>query len=589
VGVVLVMMTLFATIFQMATGAMGVQKGNAENDQKVRLVMARLRNDLDGHDVGKDKNDPNRPHRTFLNVVPFLPDDSGLNNVSLTGRGGYFSISENNTADNTDDVLSLTIQMPSTASERFVGRAAIVFPQVGTGLYGFFAPPATTGPTPGSGYPPNAPAIVPTANPPAPNQAYWPNQPEFDDVLGNPTNSGASNYAEVSYFLRKGTLYRRALLVRQPASAAGATTYNPSDTTGGALDATTYSGGNRNFWTDFDYSAYYGPTGLQFHGTGTLTAATVPDSISAAFVGGISNPYMLGNPAMRFGFDCTSTVGVGSNYGQPREYVTSAGTTYFIGRFTHRETSNLAFGYPGNTTSGNPMSMTLGYNAATGTVTNFVPAKTPIDTRAGEDVLMTNVRSFDIKVWDPAAWVGPDLGWGFAGIDDDNNGTVDDVSEAGWPGSDDGDFRDIGHGGATGFYNATPMNVPVVMKYAGILPTTTSLAGLTAYTYPNTIYSNPASNLNRYDTWNPSLDFDNNTIHDCPPFCPYSYGLDGKPGKAGIDDDNNLTVDDISELGWPGSDDVPVPLSAIQIKIQFYDTTSKQLREVTLVQSLLAQ
>lgn len=32
---------------------------------------------------------------------------------------------------------------------------------------------------------------------------------------------------------------------------------------------------------------------------------------------------------------------------------------------------------------------------------------------------------------------GPDGRWGVAGTDDDNNGTVDDASEAGWPGSDD--------------------------------------------------------------------------------------------------------------------------------------------------------
>jgi hypothetical protein len=32
---------------------------------------------------------------------------------------------------------------------------------------------------------------------------------------------------------------------------------------------------------------------------------------------------------------------------------------------------------------------------------------------------------------------GPDLQWGRAGVDDDQNGTTDDVPEAGWPGSDD--------------------------------------------------------------------------------------------------------------------------------------------------------
>jgi len=38
VAVVVVMMSLFAQIFQMATSSMSLQKGMAENDQRVRLV-----------------------------------------------------------------------------------------------------------------------------------------------------------------------------------------------------------------------------------------------------------------------------------------------------------------------------------------------------------------------------------------------------------------------------------------------------------------------------------------------------------------------------------------------------------------------
>ena len=35
------------------------------------------------------------------------------------------------------------------------------------------------------------------------------------------------------------------------------------------------------------------------------------------------------------------------------------------------------------------------------------------------------------------------------------------------------------------------------------------------------------------------------------------FGADGKPGAAGIDDDQDGTVDNASELGWYGSDDIP--------------------------------
>ncbi len=38
----------------------------------------------------------------------------------------------------------------------------------------------------------------------------------------------------------------------------------------------------------------------------------------------------------------------------------------------------------------------------------------------------------------------------------------------------------------------------------------------------------------------------------------FAVGPDGQPGNAGTDDDGNGTVDDKSELGWPGSDDQPL-------------------------------
>lgn len=44
-----------------------------------------------------------------------------------------------------------------------------------------------------------------------------------------------------------------------------------------------------------------------------------------------------------------------------------------------------------------------------------------------DDLILSHNR------WD----VGPDTAWGVTAIDDDGNGAVDDISEAGWPGSDD--------------------------------------------------------------------------------------------------------------------------------------------------------
>ncbi|MBI3862233.1 MAG: type II secretion system protein [Planctomycetia bacterium] len=624
VGLVVLMMTLFATIFQIATGAMSTQKGLAENDQRVRLVLTRLRNDLNG--TRNDSSDRNKPYRTFLNLVPWGPDESYSNSVD---RYGYFYISENNPDDDTDDVLGLTIQFPQGSPDRFFGRAAVLLPNAGND-YG--SGTAYSGPYPQTG---NA-TIDPSTAPAGP---YWRNQPDFDDVLGVPNQVGDSEAAEVCYFLRRGNLYRRVLLIRNPNGITPTPKDGtPTDTLAADLSLLTYTGATggpiRGFWNDFDYSAFNDPNtgGLRFHGgSGTNTNALAVDLGGAAG----QNPYCLANPAYRFGFDCSLTGGNPSaTYGLPREWIfDSTPQAWFIGRFTHGETSDFNFGYPGTLsgTGGNPMSnaTTLSYSTTTGQVGYGGTAYS--GPRASEDILMTNVLKFDIKIFDPAASMGPDNAPGVANVDDDGDGNTDilpngqyDLKELGWPGSDDGDFVDVGHMGLTGFYNAYPnaatgrtagpRNVPITMKYKFMTFPATPLDFANAqanpatsqYRYPNDYYNpgyvagaNPpttATWANRYDTWHPKLDFDYdlpNHKSDPPPYRPFDLGPDGKPGFPG-DDDNDGNVDfmpngdiDIKELGWPGSDDRPIPLSAIQIKITFFDPASQQVREVTLVQSLL--
>src|SRR5205807_1423220 len=104
--------------------------------------------------------------------------------------------------------------------------------------------------------------------------------------------------------------------------------------------------------------------------------------------------FSITNPAYRFGFDNTSNPGGG--YGIPREHI----GTNFIGRFTHAETSHLMFHYPGNCSDGfkNPLRQSTKLSYSNGVATDF--ANGP---RAGEDLLVSNVHGFDIKVWDPAA------------------------------------------------------------------------------------------------------------------------------------------------------------------------------------------
>jgi hypothetical protein len=366
---------------------------------------------------------------------------------------------------------------------------------------------------------------------------YWRNQPEFDDVQGTPNGTGSATVAEVSYFLRCGNLYRRVMLVRTPPPSARPDDPAPENDAGAALSTINYGpSGTRNFWTDFDYSAMFDPlgivSGVRFHGAADLTATTVATT--------------LVNPANRWGFDGTSPPG--TSLGLPREFVSNG----FIGRFTQAETSASNFGYPGRVDAArpNPMAGSTMLTLNDGTVTAYSDG-----TRGGEDLLLSNVLAFDIKVWDPAASLGPDGAPGRAGIDDDDINGIDDPGERGACGSDDGDFVDLGHAAPYGFFGAVNCR---------------------------NFYFGP----NRFDTWGPNVDVNGIVLEDNPPYLPVWAGPDGRPGTAGQDDPGSAPgIDEGSELGTPGSDDF-MPLAAIKITLRIYDPATDQVRDATQVYSL---
>src|SRR5262249_10901580 len=132
----------------------------------------------------------------------------------------------------------------------------------------------------------------------------------------------------------------------------------PADSTGAALSLVAYTGTanappTRNFWSDFDYSAFNDGGNLVFH----FNLNQIDNlSIGSPHLGPTGAPQVLPNahahPAYRFGHD--DTIGTAPPFvGQPREFDSNG---FFIGRFTQRETSAANFGYPGVMT-GNPMHM----------------------------------------------------------------------------------------------------------------------------------------------------------------------------------------------------------------------------------------
>ncbi|MCX7422033.1 MAG: type II secretion system protein [Planctomycetia bacterium] len=412
VTLVLLMMVMFGEMFQLASGSVSRQRIMADNDQNVRTFATVLRADLD--------------KRTMRNVSAFFPGELAANPGTPFGpRRGYFYISNNNNGynltptDHTDDLLQWTIQ--STVSIRnsdetpYYGSAAA--------LSGTFL-----------------------ANP---------NQPDRDDQNIIPNGAGASEAAEVCYFMRGRKLYRRAMLIRKPMQAAGSNldpqrAAQPSTQAG--LDyfntSTTLPAYAGNLWNEFDYSAHRMPTSLwtflgspagglnaRFNGIDMLSndQSVLPHS---------PHPYVysLGQTWNRFGHNHeiagpSLAAAIANQNGLSREFGTNqaappANAVRFFGRFTHEETSNTAFLYPQVLNIGpppgiNPMDgdvvssptnlLTEGEDTNgngvldVGEDTNGNGKLDPPDGtinqyggggRVGTDLLLAHVHEFQVEVWD---------------------------------------------------------------------------------------------------------------------------------------------------------------------------------------------
>jgi len=364
VTLVVLMMAMFAEIFGLAAGAVSTQKGAANNDQKVRTFTTLLRNDVKA--------------RTFRTIVPFRPvpvAQQGAFNTALSliaaDRLGYFSISENDPDDPTDDVLSFTVDVNHP-----------VFGTSGAILYG------------------KADQLTGPPGPPGPVDPYAADQPEFDDGIQG-DGRGASTLAEVSYFLRNGNLYRSVMLIREPYYSPPLGSDQDQPTANDALTPLldTSVTPQPKFWGRFDYSAFRDPNtnNIVVHGATSLSNALPTGggpSLSVDIQPGVTVPASLGIPHIRWGHKL-------SGAGEPIEYVTFGATQQYIGRFLKQEMSDADFLYPGDPPSPNPgVSPEIGatWNPSKGLVTPYDDETG--NPRRGEELLISNVHEFDIQVWD---------------------------------------------------------------------------------------------------------------------------------------------------------------------------------------------
>lgn len=587
VALVLLMMTMFAQIFQLAGGTITKQRGIAENDQRSRTLQTILKADLD--------------KRTFRLAMPWSSaEDNTLDEVRGGERLGYFYISENDPNNDSEDVLQFTVSSYGRRENRdltkYFGKAS--------------APTALNWQTTISGQ----------------QFLTFGNQPEADDFWSTPNGTAEAPGAEIAYFVRGSKLYRRVLLVRQP--SLGRTGQPNYDNFGGdAFDYTaTIPTGvsalpypqNSPFWNDFDHSAFPqlgvnagGPTQIYayLHSMNDLQIA--------------STQFAFGRPQFRFGHR-PLLAGIG-RAGCPREFDTpdASNVVRYFGRFTQEETSNFNFRYPqglSNAIAGtiNPMTgtLTLDDNLTTNSSTDYLFPDFAFGSRRGEDLLLSNVHAFDVKVWDDVV-----------------NGFVD-IGKA---------TSDSGSPAARAF--ATGAGAPPDQR----------LNPFYGPVDPANAFAAPYNSNRVFDSWHPAISLDFNgdgtvsAVEKSPPFrhliyypanqanpsvngyavaqqpnwsanTPYSVGdivfplnnqrangqrfyyrcvavggsatsgateptIQRWPAAAGarVRDPYNSTTDYVV---WEAVENWR-PLKAIQITVRYFDTTSEQMRQQTIVHSLV--
>ena len=169
----------------------------------------------------------------------------------------------------------------------------------------------------------------------------------------------------------------------------------------------------------------------------------------------------------------------------------------------------------------------------------------PGTSRHGEDVVLTDVVSFDVRVFDPALAVRQD------------GATPLVPGDPSYPNATDvgtGGYVDLGHGVATNS----------LLVGGGITPR--------FYDGSARIVAGTAATLTRtYDTWSLAYeangrDEGNDTVVD--------------PLFDGTDNDGNSLIDDPAE--FETRPPYPYPLRGIEVRIRCYEPSSRQVRQVTV-------
>ena len=310
---------------------------------------------------------------------------------------------------------------------------------------------------------------------------------------GSPDGTVRSDVAEVAWFLRGNTLYRRVLVV------------NPG--------AVVPVGGAMGFYTGNDVSVRLV--------NGKLLANSLADLAkrenrfahhTQAYPYDVRNWALLGLPTLQ---ECSSSNWIAGG-------TAPTGVWYSGGPGLTPLSQSPPGCFYDFWRQGAAAWQSSVTDATTGTLTAYSNGQRT------DDVILTNVIGFDVKVWDPGVNMYVDLGY-------------DNVNY-------DPNYAPTG-------------GVPAKLFYHTGVPQ----SGLQSI---NQV-------ARTYDTWSTHYETEGRQAGDTA----------AGQSTNGLDDNNNGLVDEPLELIAPPP--YPAPLRGIQVKIRTFDPDSRQIREVTVIQEFL--
>jgi hypothetical protein len=199
------------------------------------------------------------------------------------------------------------------------------------------------------------------------------------------------------------------------------------------------------------------------------------------------------------------------------------------------------------------------------------PAADP-NLRYGEDVVLSNVLSFDIKVWDP-----------WAQVKQDSKGNPLVPSDPGYSGGSTigsgvyGAYVDLNWNNGAPVTNPSGVPAPYFAQGFYGLGSKSYLTPSPAPTNSSPIAPAPVSGCATYDTWSAGYE---TWLYNPTGSTPQTSNI----SNNGFDDMGSGVDSPNERLTCPP---YPVPLRGVQIKIRTYEFTSKQVREVTLQESFV--